>query len=53
MLALDSPRWSELRHAYGTAADLPTLRHQGDVYTASYELEPELVPEFMRWVADR
>lgn len=25
MLSLESPRWSELRHAYGPAADIPPL----------------------------
>jgi hypothetical protein len=25
MLSLDSPRWSELRHAYGPASDIPAL----------------------------
>jgi|SRR3990172_444976 len=25
MLSLDSPRWRELRHAYGSAADIPPL----------------------------
>ncbi len=25
MLSLDSPRWGELRHAYGSAADIPAL----------------------------
>jgi hypothetical protein len=28
MLGLDSPRWSELRHAYGPAADSPGLLRQ-------------------------
>jgi hypothetical protein len=27
MLALDDPRWSDLRHAYGSAADIPPLLH--------------------------
>jgi hypothetical protein len=28
MLGLDSPRWSELRHAYGEASDVPPLLRQ-------------------------
>jgi hypothetical protein len=28
MLSLDSPRWSELRHAYGSASDMPALLRQ-------------------------
>lgn len=28
MLSLDSPRWSELRHAYGAASDTPSLLRQ-------------------------
>lgn len=28
MLALDDPRWSELTHAYGSAADVPALLQQ-------------------------
>ena len=28
MIALDSPRWSELRHAYGTAGDMPPMLRQ-------------------------
>ena len=28
MLSLDSPRWSELQHAYGTASDTPDLLRQ-------------------------
>ena len=28
MLSLDSPRWSELQHAYGTASDVPPLLAQ-------------------------
>ncbi len=29
-LALDTPRWSELRHAYGDAGDIPALLRQLD-----------------------
>lgn len=28
MLSLDSPRWSELHHAYGRASDIPALLRQ-------------------------
>lgn len=28
MLSLDSPRWGELQHAYGTASDIPALLRQ-------------------------
>jgi hypothetical protein len=28
MLSLDSPRWAELRHAYGSASDVPALLRQ-------------------------
>jgi hypothetical protein len=28
MLALESPRWSELQHAYGSASDIPALLRQ-------------------------
>jgi hypothetical protein len=28
MLSLDSPRWSELEHAYGAASDIPSLLRQ-------------------------
>ena len=28
MISLDSPKWSELRHAYGSASDIPNLLHQ-------------------------
>jgi len=30
MLSLESPRWAELRHAYGSAADIPALLRQLD-----------------------
>jgi len=28
MISLDSPKWSELRHAYGSASDIPNLLRQ-------------------------
>ncbi len=42
MLALDSPFWSELRHAYGVASDIPALLSQLTSYPneASYQDEP-------------
>ena len=41
MLKLDSPRWSELEHAYGKAADIPSLLRQlNDVPTSDGRREP-------------
>ena len=41
MLKLDSPRWSELEHAYGKAADIPSLLRQlNDVPTSEGRQEP-------------
>lgn len=41
MLPLDSPRWSELTHAYGTAEDLPELlRQMKDLPRSHGEEEP-------------
>jgi hypothetical protein len=42
MIALDSPRWSELRHAYGTAEDIPPLLRQLEAFPppARYDEEP-------------
>ena len=41
MLKLDSPRWSELDHAYGKAADIPSLLRQlNDVPTSEGRQEP-------------
>jgi len=40
-LALDSPRWSELEHAYGKAANIPALLRQlADLPSADGEDEP-------------
>lgn len=40
-LALDSPRWSELEHAYGKAAEIPALLRQlTDLPSAADEDEP-------------
>jgi hypothetical protein len=41
MLSLESPRWKELKHAYGVASDTPTLLRQlGTLPDASGQSEP-------------
>ena len=41
MLSLESPRWSELQHAYGQASDIPALLKQlADVPDSSDDKEP-------------
>jgi hypothetical protein len=41
MLSLESPRWKELKHAYGVASDTPTLLQQLDTLPdASGQSEP-------------
>ena len=43
MLALDDPRWGELEHAYGSAADVPGLLRElaaSPAPTGSYSGEP-------------
>ncbi|CAB3751850.1 hypothetical protein GQ57_05120 [Burkholderia sp. MSh2] len=41
MIGLDSPRWAQLRHAYGNAADIPALLRQLDGAPASaHDAEP-------------
>lgn len=41
MLNLDDPRWSELQHAYGTAADIPALLKQlADLPSSEKDKEP-------------
>ncbi len=41
MLSLDDSRWSELRHAYGTASDIPGLLEQlADVPSSENDKEP-------------
>lgn len=41
MLSLDSPRWSELRHAYGGATDIPSLLKQlAEVPSSENDSEP-------------
>lgn len=41
MLSLDDPRWSELPHAYGCAADIPALLRQlADIPSSENDKEP-------------
>ncbi|MCT7665478.1 hypothetical protein [Shinella kummerowiae] len=43
MLPLDDPRWKDLQHAYGEAADIPALLHllaQSSGPKADYQEEP-------------
>lgn len=41
MLSLESPRWSELQHAYGQASDIPALLKQlAEVPDSSDDKEP-------------
>jgi hypothetical protein len=41
LLCLDDPRWSELQHAYGSAADIPALLEQlADLPSAENDREP-------------
>ena len=41
MLSLESPRWSELEHAYGAAGDIPALLRQlSAVPSSSNDAEP-------------
>ncbi|WP_431052140.1 hypothetical protein [Roseateles sp. L2-2] len=47
-LALDSSRWHELEHAYGTASDIPDLLRQLDSLPASHA---EQDPWFSLWSA--
>jgi hypothetical protein len=35
MISLDSPRWAELKHAYGSASDIPELLRQLDTFPSS------------------
>jgi hypothetical protein len=35
MLSLDSPKWSELSHAYGSASDMPALIRQLDDFPSA------------------
>jgi hypothetical protein len=49
MLDLNSPRWSELTHAYGNAADIPDLLRQ--VETAPPQDNYKSEPSFSIWSA--
>lgn len=46
MLNLDSPKWSELSHAYGVASDIPALLRQLETMPAS---DGEKEPWFSIW----
>jgi hypothetical protein len=46
MLSLDSPRWSELQHAYGKASDIPVLLRQLETLPTS---EGNAEPWFSIW----
>ena len=46
MLSLDSPKWSEFKHAYGDASDIPTLLRQLDAVPSS---ENQQEPWFSIW----
>lgn len=48
MLALESNRWSELRHAYGAASDIPSLLSQLSTLPESRD---EAEPWFSLWSA--
>ena len=48
MLSLDSPRWSELSHAYGRAADIPNLLRQLESLPSA---ENDKEPWFSIWSA--
>jgi len=49
MLALDDPRWSELKHAYGSAGDIPALLEQ--LKSAPPEKSYDAEPWFSLWSA--
>jgi hypothetical protein len=46
MIALDSPRWSELEHAYGAADNIPALLQQLETYPSN---EGNNEPWFSLW----
>jgi hypothetical protein len=48
MLSLDSPRWRELQHAYGSASDIPDLLRQLDSFPSSSSSKE---PWFSIWSA--
>jgi hypothetical protein len=47
MLQLDSPKWSDLRHAYGSAADIPAMLHELEQFPPNEGSEAP--PYFMLW----
>jgi hypothetical protein len=47
MLDLENPFWSELRHAYGAASDIPALLRQLSSYPS--EASPKDEPWFTLW----
>ena len=49
MISLDSPQWKNLKHAYGSAADIPALLKQLDTYQHSDAIRAE--PWFSIWSA--
>ena len=49
MIPLDSQRWSELQHAYGSAADVPALLRQLESFPPSNHYQDE--PWFTLWSA--
>jgi hypothetical protein len=46
MLSLDSPKWLELKHAYGSASDIPNLLRQLEAMPSS---EGDKEPWFSLW----
>ena len=48
MLSLESPRWSELRHAYGSAPDIPPLLRRLESFPSS---SGDQEPWFSLWSA--
>ncbi|TAA46564.1 hypothetical protein [Pseudoxanthomonas winnipegensis] len=49
MLSLDSPDWTQLRHAYGSAEDIPALLRQ--LRNFPDESNPQSEPWFSLWSA--
>src|SRR5215210_6929264 len=49
MLELNSPRWGELKHAYGEASDIPELLERAKAVAPSAQLRSE--PWFALWSA--
>ena len=47
MLQLDSPKWSDLRHAYGSASDIPAMLHELEQFPPHDDSEAP--PYFMLW----